>query len=216
MWEDERGEGEERETERERGRDWNGKQGARARGRGGRNDSKKLIARTLWGGVDHLNPSVTISPSSPVKKSVWELSEREREREGLAGPLRGQRKKLSLRSSSLCVGPTAARRHLASHWSLISTDREEEKSGALWATEKLHIPSYPHPLHSPFCCFPVPLCCFPHPFFSFTPLIPSLNFFLILDTEPFLKSKKIKRVEGAEQDVKNGCLLELVLTLSLH
>ncbi len=71
MREDEQGEGEEGEREREKegSRDWNGKQGARARGTG-RNDCEKLIARSLWGGRDHLNPSVTIFPSSPVKKSV--------------------------------------------------------------------------------------------------------------------------------------------------
>lgn len=38
----------------------------------GRNYRKKLIAQSLWGGWDHPNTSVTISPSSPVRKSVWE------------------------------------------------------------------------------------------------------------------------------------------------
>lgn len=75
MREDERGVGEEREMG-ERGRGVGTGMGSRGREseghrrERGRNDSKKLIARSLWGGGDHLNPSVTISPSSPVRKCV--------------------------------------------------------------------------------------------------------------------------------------------------
>lgn len=61
MREDEQGEGEEREsasTRQERG----------GHGVGGveGDDCEELIARSLWGGRDHPNPSVAISPSSPV------------------------------------------------------------------------------------------------------------------------------------------------------
>lgn len=54
----------------ERGEEREHKHEARARGalRGvvGGDDCEELIARSLWGGRDHPNPSVTISPSSPV------------------------------------------------------------------------------------------------------------------------------------------------------
>lgn len=121
----------EREREREvetgmesRGREWGAKRRTRRR-----SDTKKLIAWSRWGGGDH--------PKAfrQYLYRLLHLSEGvcvcERERELHAGPLRGQRKMLRLHSSSLCDGPTAACRHLASHWSLISTDREVEKSGAL-------------------------------------------------------------------------------------
>lgn len=73
------------------------------------------------------------------------------------GPLRGQGKKLWLHSSSLCAGPTAAHRHLASHWSLISTDRgegEEEEEEENRAAEIVQIAFLRFfLLHSLYCVF---------------------------------------------------------------
>lgn len=105
--------------ERERSRDGNGKRGAKARGMGGREG--EMIARNSSPGRCGVEGIIQTLPSlSPLlhlskRVCVSHWSVREREREGNAGPLRGQGKKLRLHSSSPCVGPTAARRHLASH-----------------------------------------------------------------------------------------------------
>lgn len=148
--------------ERQRGRDWNGKQGARARGTGVR-EGEMIARKSSPGrcGVEGIIQTLpSLSPLLHLSKRVCVRAVGVCEREGHAGPLRGQGKKLRLHSSSLCVGPTAARRHLASHWSLISTDREEEKSGALRSLShgKITDPPLIHPLHSPF--FTSSLCCF--------------------------------------------------------
>lgn len=106
------------------GRDWNGKQGARVRGsRGGGGGDRKVMARNSSPGRCGAEG---IIHTVPLLSPLPHLSERVHVREGCVDPLRGQRKMLRLHSSSLCEGLNAACRQLASHWSLISTDREEE------------------------------------------------------------------------------------------
>lgn len=118
MREDERGEGEERRRggEREVGTGM----GSRGRERGAQEGERgEMIARNSSPGrcgVEGIIQTLpSLSPLPHLSKRVG-VCEREREgRGGHAGPLRGQGKKLRLHSSSLCAGPTAARRHLASH-----------------------------------------------------------------------------------------------------
>lgn len=88
-----------------RGREWGAQE---------EEDSKKRFFWSLWGGGDHPNRSITISSPSPVGKIGFACNK------GGVYPQRGHRKTLRSHSSSLCEGPTAACRHLASHWSLIS------------------------------------------------------------------------------------------------
>lgn len=59
---------EERGRERESGSMRRERARGREREREGEMIAKKLITGSLWGGGDHLNPSVTISAIPPVKK----------------------------------------------------------------------------------------------------------------------------------------------------
>lgn len=57
-----------REGERESGSMRRERARGREKEREGEMIAKKLITGSLWGGGDHLNPSVTISTTPPVKK----------------------------------------------------------------------------------------------------------------------------------------------------
>lgn len=181
MREDERG-----ERVRDWGRVWNEKRAARARGIGGREG--EIIARNSSPGrcgvEGIIQTLLSLSPLLHLSKRVCESwqSVCVWGGGGHVGPLRGQGKKLWLYSSSLCAGPTAAHRHLASHWSLISTDREEEKSAALRSLSHRKIIDHLLSILSAllFFFFYVLFPLFLLLFFIFTPLSSCLAFLSIL------------------------------------